>query len=230
MRCHRRSSPRSPPISNRRSTPTSTQLRKLIDERLKTGKTVDTAATFGEEEQQGGDVIDLMDALRRASRRTRLDLRRPSEAESTGAREEGAHGSLERGPILSKCRDDICPKSLAARTIGLRLSSPDPAGQSRRARLLFNFSDARRHGVEMNGSARWGTIVYGAERRIHVDDRTLAHIKSVVVTKLRRQESFTLSCLQVEGEPGSRISLWVHLDTAPVRVRHGGSPRTQSSG
>lgn len=42
------------------------QLRKLIDERLKTGKTVDTAATFGEEEQQGGDVIDLMDALRRS--------------------------------------------------------------------------------------------------------------------------------------------------------------------
>lgn len=55
-----------------------------------------------------------------------------------------------------------------------------------------------------------GTIVYGAERRIHVDDRTLAHIKSVVVTKLRRQESFTLSCLQVQGEPGSRISLWIH--------------------
>lgn len=55
-----------------------------------------------------------------------------------------------------------------------------------------------------------GAIVYGADRRIELDDRTLAHVKSVVVTKLRRQESFTLSCLQVRGEPGSRISLWIH--------------------
>lgn len=55
-----------------------------------------------------------------------------------------------------------------------------------------------------------GAIVYGAERRIDIDDRTLAHVKSVVVTKLRRQESFTLSCLQVQGEPGSRVSLWIH--------------------
>lgn len=55
-----------------------------------------------------------------------------------------------------------------------------------------------------------GAIVYGSERRIHLDDRTLAHVRSVVVTKLRRQESFTLSCPQIPGTPGSQVSLWIH--------------------
>lgn len=43
------------------------QLRKLIDEKMKTGEVIDTAGTFGEaNEEPGGDVIDLMDALRRS--------------------------------------------------------------------------------------------------------------------------------------------------------------------
>lgn len=44
------------------------QLHKLIDEKIKTGESVDTAAAFGEEPEVegGGDVIDLMDALRRS--------------------------------------------------------------------------------------------------------------------------------------------------------------------
>ena len=44
------------------------QLHRLIDEKIKTGETVDTSATFGEEAETegGGDVIDLMDALRRS--------------------------------------------------------------------------------------------------------------------------------------------------------------------
>ncbi|MEO7123383.1 MAG: Ku protein [Lacisediminihabitans sp.] len=43
------------------------QLRTLIDAKLKHGDTVDTDATFGEEsEGKGGEVLDLMDALRRS--------------------------------------------------------------------------------------------------------------------------------------------------------------------
>jgi DNA end-binding protein Ku len=43
------------------------QLRQLIDAKLKHGDTVDTGATFGKEtEAQGGEVLDLMDALRRS--------------------------------------------------------------------------------------------------------------------------------------------------------------------
>lgn len=43
------------------------QLRRLIDEKLKHGDAVDTDATFGEdEEDKGGEVLDLMEALRRS--------------------------------------------------------------------------------------------------------------------------------------------------------------------
>lgn len=44
------------------------QLQKLIDEKLKQGEALDTAATFGEPDADaaGGEVIDLMEALRRS--------------------------------------------------------------------------------------------------------------------------------------------------------------------
>ncbi|MDQ1605823.1 MAG: end-binding protein Ku [Microbacteriaceae bacterium] len=44
------------------------QLRELIEAKLEHGDSVDTSATFGEEpeESEGGEVIDLMEALRRS--------------------------------------------------------------------------------------------------------------------------------------------------------------------
>jgi len=43
------------------------QLRELIDAKLSQGESVDTEATFGEsEEAEGGEVLDLMEALRRS--------------------------------------------------------------------------------------------------------------------------------------------------------------------
>lgn len=44
------------------------QLRKLVDAKLEQGQTVDTAATFGEQPDDAGDgeVIDLMEALKRS--------------------------------------------------------------------------------------------------------------------------------------------------------------------
>ena len=48
------------------------ELRKLIDAKLEQGDAVDTAATFGEEgEQESGDVIDLMTALKNSLERKR---------------------------------------------------------------------------------------------------------------------------------------------------------------
>jgi DNA end-binding protein Ku len=50
------------------------ELRKLIDAKLAEGDAVDTAATFGEEpehEQGGGEVLDLMDALRKSVEQNR---------------------------------------------------------------------------------------------------------------------------------------------------------------
>ena len=49
------------------------ELRRLIDAKLEQGESVDTAATFGEEEEKkgGGEVIDLMEALQRSVERSR---------------------------------------------------------------------------------------------------------------------------------------------------------------
>lgn len=41
---------------------------------------------------------------------------------------------------------------------------------------------------------------------IEIDDRTLAHLKFVIVTKLRRGEGFTFSWLT---DDGGRSSIWV---------------------
>jgi DNA end-binding protein Ku len=48
------------------------QLKKLIDAKLEQGETIDTEATFGEEaEGEKGEVLDLMEALRRSVEKTR---------------------------------------------------------------------------------------------------------------------------------------------------------------
>jgi len=50
------------------------ELRKLIEAKLEKGDTIDTAETFGEEEEKrggGGEVIDLMEALQRSVERSR---------------------------------------------------------------------------------------------------------------------------------------------------------------
>lgn len=56
-----------------------------------------------------------------------------------------------------------------------------------------------------------GRLVYGPQERvIEFDDRTLAHVKTVIVAKLRRNEAFLLAWT-VSTEHGSgRHSVWIH--------------------
>lgn len=62
-----------------------------------------------------------------------------------------------------------------------------------------------------------GMIYYGTETApIHVDDRALAHLKVVIATKLRRNESFTLSWKHPEGESPGRSTIWLH-PSIPLR-------------
>ncbi|NYE21440.1 hypothetical protein [Microbacterium immunditiarum] len=62
-----------------------------------------------------------------------------------------------------------------------------------------------------------GTIYYGgAGTPIHIEDRALAHLKVVIATKLRRNESFTVSWKHPEGEPRGRTTLWLH-PSIPLR-------------
>jgi hypothetical protein len=45
---------------------------------------------------------------------------------------------------------------------------------------------------------------------IHIEDDTLAHLKVVIATKLRRQESFMMTWRPVEDGADGRMSVWIH--------------------
>lgn len=70
-----------------------------------------------------------------------------------------------------------------------------------------------------------GTLFYGSEGSpIPIADRTLSHIKPVILAKLRRHESFALS-LQYEEVEG-RTTLWI--DSAiPLRFEFEESQRPE---
>jgi len=45
---------------------------------------------------------------------------------------------------------------------------------------------------------------------ISIDDATLAHVKIVIATKLRRQESFMMTWHPREGGDTGRLTVWIH--------------------
>jgi hypothetical protein len=57
-----------------------------------------------------------------------------------------------------------------------------------------------------------GYLLYGRPpEEIEVDDRTLAHLKMVILAKLRRDESFAFSFEHGSGEIASgRSTIWMH--------------------
>lgn len=62
-----------------------------------------------------------------------------------------------------------------------------------------------------------GSIFYGEmDHAIHIDDVVLAHLKVVIITKLRRQESFSLSWQHPEGEDPGRSTIWLN-QAIPLR-------------
>jgi hypothetical protein len=62
-----------------------------------------------------------------------------------------------------------------------------------------------------------GMIYYGGTANpIHIEDRVLAHLKVVIATKLRRNESFTLSWRHPEGDTPGRSTIWLH-PSIPLR-------------
>lgn len=45
---------------------------------------------------------------------------------------------------------------------------------------------------------------------IHIEDEMLAHLKVVIATKLRRQESFMMTWRPVDGGDDGRLTVWIH--------------------
>jgi len=76
------------------------QLRRLIEEKLEKGDAIDTEATFGAsaKEEGGGEVLDLMEALRRSVDRSRSGKSAGDGAADTG----GAKGAAKAGAGRSK--------------------------------------------------------------------------------------------------------------------------------
>jgi len=68
-----------------------------------------------------------------------------------------------------------------------------------------------------------GEILYGTPpSRLSFDDRLLAHLKLVIVAKLRRGEPFLLSWERPPEAGSGRMSLWMH-PAIPLQFSFAGS-------
>ena len=62
-----------------------------------------------------------------------------------------------------------------------------------------------------------GSLHYGgSDSPIRIEDRALAHLKVAIATKLRRNESFTLSWRHSDGDENGRSTIWLH-PSIPLR-------------
>ncbi len=70
-----------------------------------------------------------------------------------------------------------------------------------------------------------GALIYGAKPlRLPMEDRLLAHLQLVIVTKFRRNEPFLLSWNRSQDEGGGRGSLWLH-PSVPIQFEFSGNRR-----
>lgn len=94
------------------------ELRSLIDEKIKHGDSLDTAATFGDEEEaekdgnSGGNVIDLMEALKRS-----VDQKRVRAATQGDSSKKGASGASTAKKPGTKAKP-IGAEKMTAKTSG----------------------------------------------------------------------------------------------------------------
>jgi hypothetical protein len=68
-----------------------------------------------------------------------------------------------------------------------------------------------------------GKFIYGTPSiAVDFDDRLLAHLKVVILSKVRRGESFTFSWEYTAAAGSGRSSIWVH-PTIPLQFDFAGS-------
>ena len=95
------------------------ELRTLIEAKLEQGDAIDTAATFGEqpEEEEGGEVIDLMEALRQsiASKRGGSDAAKGAAKSSSGSKSASGSKAASGGSKASASGDGAKKKAPAAK-------------------------------------------------------------------------------------------------------------------
>ena len=92
------------------------QLRTLIEAKLEQGETLDTEATFGEEgEEEGGKVLDLMEALRRSVEKNR-EGKKPAESKPKAATKSSAKSSAKSEEAKEKPAAKSASKTSASKT------------------------------------------------------------------------------------------------------------------
>lgn len=68
-----------------------------------------------------------------------------------------------------------------------------------------------------------GKLIYGTpESSVEFDDRVLAHLKVVIIAKLRRGESFTFTWANTPESGGGHVSIWLH-PAIPMQFQFYGS-------
>lgn len=68
-----------------------------------------------------------------------------------------------------------------------------------------------------------GKLIYGIpDVSVEFDDRVLAHLKAVIIAKLRRNESFTFTWDTDAEHGGGRRSIWLH-PSIPLQFEFFGS-------
>lgn len=73
-----------------------------------------------------------------------------------------------------------------------------------------------------------GYLVYDGTSRIQLDDRVLAHLDTIIVSKFRRREGFALRWRDSAGTGDGRSMIWLD-PSLPLRIHYDGSrPSTLS--
>lgn len=149
-------------------------------------------------------------------------------AQDTSSLTETPRGEPADRPDVSSAAEPH-PKGTHIGQLGSALIGRFPALTSRstfpgRGLPIHNWIPRRGDGAIV---ALMATLYYGnAVEPIHIEDRALAHLKIVIATKLRRQESFTLSWEHFEGEDGGRSTIWIH-PSIPLRFTFEGTESPQ---
>lgn len=75
------------------------------------------------------------------------------------------------------------------------------------------------------GEGRLGSLIYGSPgSKIEIDDRLLAHLQLVIVTKLRRNEQFLFAWDHDEAYARGHTALWIN-PSIPLHFQYVGGKR-----
>ncbi len=157
------------------------QLRQLIDAKLEQGDSLDTEETFGVEAGEGGkgEVIDLMEALKRSLDRKRgggaaADAGDGDDETDDAGTEEGANGSAGKGSATTAAKS-------GTRSAGRAAPAKSTASKSTAAK-----STAAKTGTAKTGTARTGTAKTAASKSGTTKSTTAKPAAKATTTRARK--------------------------------------------